>query len=77
MVLVKVDAMMMLTACVTAATGMLPVLADTAVAMADVPSQLAGLPLVVARHFCKHNTNDDQKESQRFERLQISNSHLP
>lgn len=53
MVLVKVDAMMMLPTSVTATTGMFPVLADATVAMADVPAELASLPLVMARHFCK------------------------
>merc|ERR1719383_692025 len=51
MVFVEVDSVMMLTTGVTATTGMLAVLADAAMAMADVTAQLSRLLGLLFRHF--------------------------
>ena len=48
MVLVKVDAMMMLTTSVSATSRMLPVFADATMAVRDVATQLPGLLLIFA-----------------------------
>ena len=51
MILVEVYPVMMLTTSITATTGVLPVLSDTTMTMADMATQLSGFPLVMARHF--------------------------
>jgi len=48
MVLVEVDAVVVLSTSVSAASGMLPVLANAAVAVADMAAQIACLLLVCA-----------------------------
>ena len=47
MVLVKVDAMVMLTTSVSATSGMLPVLSNTSMTMGNVASKLSGLLFVL------------------------------